>query len=60
MKILLGLLFILTFISWLFSVIKWFIYCRKKNINKSQFWLCSLLISCFILNILNLGIQCIK
>ncbi|HID0768047.1 TPA: hypothetical protein ACXDAZ_002576 [Clostridium botulinum] len=60
MKILLGLLFILTFISWLFSVIKWIIYYRKKDINKAQFWVYSLLINSFILTLLNIGMKCVK
>ncbi|HDK7314124.1 TPA: hypothetical protein PTV97_003259 [Clostridium botulinum] len=59
MKILIGLS-ILTILSWLFSVVKWIIYYRKKDIDKAQFWTYSFLINSLILNILNLGIQCIK
>jgi len=60
MKILLGLLFILTFISWLFSFVKYIICYNKENINKTQFWVYQLLLSSVILNILSLGFQYIK
>lgn len=60
MKILLGLLFILTFIAWLFSFVKYIICYRKENISKAQFWVNQLLLNSIILNVLSLGIQCVK
>ncbi|GAA0083402.1 hypothetical protein UT300006_40330 [Clostridium sp. CTA-6] len=60
MKIFLLILFMLTVLSWSFSFFKWITYSRKKNINKAHFWVYSLLINSLILNILNLGMKCIK